>query len=173
MTIRLAQLVYWVATAWLVLLPLGAAYLLFDINYLGQIGRENLNLPIQWFSVDNWQLYALWVLTALYAFLGYLGVYFLRRAFKSFAQGQWFDSRNSRSLRAFALLLVLQGIVKPIHLALASVLLSWNHPPGERVLSISVGSNELVLICSGVVLWVLSDLLVRGMRADAENRQFV
>ena len=173
MTIRLAGLIYWAASAWLVVLPLGAAWLLLDVATLATVARQNLPLPVQWFSVESWQWYALWALTVAYAAIGYAGVVFLRRAFQSFARGQWFDEENSRSLRGFALLLVAQGIAKPVHFAAASVLLSWGHPPGERVLSISVGSSELVLIMSGVVMWVLADLLLAGMRADAENRQFV
>ena len=173
MTIKLAGLVYWVASAWLIAMPVGAVYVLIDIDVLTRITRQNLGLPIQWFSVDAWQWYAVWAVTLGYLAIGYCGVYYLRRAFRSFAQGQWFDTDNSRSLRLFAIFLVAQGITKPLHYAACSVLLSWNHPPGERMLSLSVGSNELVLIVSGLVVWVLADLLLAGIKADTENRQFV
>ncbi|MEM9404127.1 MAG: DUF2975 domain-containing protein [Pseudomonadota bacterium] len=173
MTIKLARLVQWAATAWLIALPLGAVYVLTDIDVLIRLAQRNLGLPIQWFSVDTWQWYAVWAATLGYLAIGYWGVYYLRRAFASFARGQWFDKDNSRSLRLFAIFLVTQGLAKPLHFGACSVLLSWNHPAGERMLSLSAGSNELVLIVSGLVVWVLADLLLAGIEADTENRQFV
>jgi hypothetical protein len=65
------------------------------------------------------------------------------------------------------------GLARPIHFSLASVVLSINHAPGDRNLSISVGSNVAILVIAGFILWVLADLLVERIRADAENRQFV
>ncbi|MEL7450525.1 MAG: DUF2975 domain-containing protein [Pseudomonadota bacterium] len=173
MTIKLARLVYWAASAWLVALPIGALYSLTDINLLARLAQLNLGLPIQWFTVATWQWYGLWAVSVAYLAVGYAGIYFLRRAFRSFASGQWFDTDNSRSLRLFAIFLVAQGFVKPLHHAASSVVLSWNHPPGQGMLSLSAGSHELVLIVSGLVVWVLADLLLAGIRADSENRQFV
>ena len=69
--------------------------------------------------------------------------------------------------------MILQGVAKPVHFALASVILSLKHPAGERLLSISIGSDVAVLMIAGFILWVLADLLVEGSKADTENRQFV
>ena len=173
MTIKLARLVYWAASAWLVALPVGAIYFLTDIDRLARIAQTNFGVPIQWFTVATWQWYALWAMTVAYVAVSYAGVFFLRRAFRAFSQGQWFDTDNSRSLRLFAIFLVAQGLAKPLHFAACSVLLSWNHSPDERLVSLSASTNELVLIVSGLVVWVLADLLLAGIRADTENRQFV
>ena len=173
MTVRIATLVYWLCTALLVLLPLGALFLLVDIERFAQLASRHLNLPIQWHTVTVAQWYGLWVLAALYAAIGYTGTVFLRRAFRSFAHGAWFDADSSRNLRVFSVLLAVQGIAKPVQFALAGIVLSLQHPPGGKVLAVSVGSNEATLVVAGMILWVLSDLLVAGTRADAENRQFV
>ena len=173
MTRKLAALVAWFCAAWLVVLPVAALYLLIDIDTFGSLAVENLPLPIQWFTVSSGQWFALWGVTALYLALGYAGAWYLRLAFTSFARGEWFDAENSRHLRRYAALLILQGLAKPLHFALASVILSLNHPPGEKVLSLFVGSSEAVFVIAGCVMWVLADLLVEGTKADAENRQFV
>ena len=173
MTRNLAALVTWLCTAWLLLLPAAALYFLFNIDGLGALAAANLALPIQWFTVERAQWFALWAITALYLSLGYAGVWFLRKAFRSFARGNWFNEQNSRHLRRYASLLILPGFTKPLHFALASVVLSLKHPPGERVLSISFGSTEVMLVSAGLIFWVLADLLVKGSDADAENRQFV
>ena len=173
MTRKLAALVASLCTAWLVALPAAVLYFLVNIDSFGSLAVSNLALPIQWHTVDRGQWYSLWGISALYLMIGYAGAWYLRRAFLSFAGGDWFDLQNSRHLRRSAALLIIQGIAKPVHFGLASVVLSLNHPPGERLLSISVGSNEAVVIIAGFILWVLADLLVEGTKADAENRQFV
>ena len=173
MTRRLATLVCWLANAWIVLLPLGLLYALVDFSTFQDLVRQKTSLAIQWPTVAHGQWLALWLLTAAYLAVGYVAVINLRRAFASFARGEWFDADNSRHLRAFSLLLIAQACAKPVHHALASVLLSWQHAPGTRILSISFDSSTLALLASGLVMWVMSDLLVVGMRADAENKQFV
>lgn len=173
MTLKLAKLISWITTLWLIGLPLGALYLLFNFDGLSLLAQDNLHLPIRWDTVVSWQWYTLWMLTVVYMAVGLAGVYFLRKAFSSFAKGHWFDLENSASLRAFAILLIVQGLAKPVYNTIASVLLSWNHPAGQKVLAITVGSYELVLVTSGIVMWVLCDLLVDGIKARKENQQFV
>ncbi|MEM0955355.1 MAG: hypothetical protein AAGI24_14540 [Pseudomonadota bacterium] len=173
MTQKLAAIVYWFATVWMLALPVMAGLSLVAFERFQGLAMNTIGLPIRWQSVAPWQWYSLWVATLVYLCVGYLGVIYLRRAFASFAQGQWFDAENSRNLRMFSLLLIMQAIAKPLHQGVMSVLLSWNHPPGEKMLSIALGSNELALFVGGLVMWVMSDLLVAGMRADAENKQFV
>ncbi|MEE4662162.1 MAG: hypothetical protein V2J89_16955 [Halieaceae bacterium] len=173
MTRKLAGLVCWLANLWIVMLPVAVLYTAVDFNLFQGLAREKLTLAIQWSTVAHWQWLALWLLTVAYLGIGYLGVINLRCAFVSFARGQWFNADNSRYLRAFSLLLIAQACAKPVHHALASVLLSWQHAPGTRILSIAFDSDTLVLLASGLVMWVMSDLLVVGMRADAENKQFV
>ncbi len=173
MTQKLAALVAGLCVIWLVALPIAAVYLLIDIEQFGLLAKENLKMPIQWFTVGKGQWFGLWTVTAMYLGVGYLGTWYLYQAFRSFARGAWFDEGNSRHLRRYAGLLMLQAILSPLHFSLASVILSINHPPGQKLLSVLAGSKELTMIAAGLILWVLADLLVKGIRADAENRQFV
>ena len=173
MTRNLASVVAWLCTAWLLVLPVAALYYVVRLDRFGTLAAANLALPIQWHTVTSGQWLVLWGVTVVFLSLGYAGTWYLRKAFVSFARGDWFNVDNSRCLRLFAALLILQGFAKPVHFGLASVILSLNHPPGDRLLSISFGSNELVFVIAGFVMWVLSDLLVEGTRAEAENRQFV
>jgi actin-like ATPase involved in cell morphogenesis len=48
-----------------------------------------------------------------------------------------------------------------------------NHPAGQKILSISFGSDEIKVIALAMILWVMSDLLVIGNKLDSENKQFV
>ena len=173
MSRRLSLVIAWGCSILLVLVPTVAVLLLFSLQNFAEVAQANLKIPIQWWTVSATQWYALWFLTAAYASIGLIGLYFLRRAFKNFASGEFFNAENSRDLRRFSIFLIAQTIATPIHLALASLLLSLNHPPGQKLLSISLGSNEFQAIGVALVLWVLSDLLVEGGKLHVENKLFV
>ena len=159
--------------ALLMTIPLIALYFLINIEQFAAIARHNLSLPIQWQTVSDIQWYSLWLLTLLYVATGLAGLYFLRRAFSNFAKGQLFNNSNSRDLRLFSVLLFAQALAKPVHFSIASVLLSMNHPAGEKMLSVYFGSDELKMIALAMILWVMSDLLVRGSKLESENKQFI
>lgn len=173
MTRRLSLTIAWGATALLILLPLAALYGLANLEAFANLARDEWDLPVQWATVTASQWYGLWALMVAYLAIGALGLYFLRRAFLNFAAGELFNGANSRDLKRFSGLLLLQACAMPLYVGLASLLLSMNHPPGEAFLSLSFGSNEVKAIAVGLVLWVLSDLLVEGARLQQENRQFV
>jgi hypothetical protein len=150
-----------------------ALYFLVSIDEFAEFTQESIGLPIDWSTVVSWQWYALWAITFLYMTIGMAGLYFLRRPFAKFARGELFNSANSRNLHRFSILLFVQAIAKPIHFALSSVLLSANHDAGNKMLSISVGSNEVRMIAVAIVFWVVSNLLIEGCKMQSENRQFV
>jgi hypothetical protein len=70
-------------------------------------------------------------------------------------------------------LLFAQALAKPLHFSISSVLLSLNHPAGQKMLSASFGSNEVKVIALAMMLWVISDLLVQGSKLESENKQFI
>lgn len=170
---RISLLIAWSCSALLVLVPVAALFYLVDLDAFGELVRRSIALPVRWRTVSDSQWYALWALLALYVSIGLAGLYFLRRAFANFARGELFNPDNSRDLRRFSILLLVQALSTPVNHALASVLLSLHHPPGQKMLSLSFGSGELKAIGISLVLWTMSSLLVEGSRLQAENRQFV
>lgn len=157
----------------LVLAVVAALYFLINIDAFALLAERTLGLPIYWQSVNTAQWYGLWLLSVLYLSVGLAGLYFLRRAFINFARGELFNQDNSRDLRLFSIFLFAQALAKPLHFALSSVLLSLNHPAGQKMLSITLGSGELKVIALGMILWVMSDLLVKASTLESENKQFV
>lgn len=173
MTQNLSRMIVWGCNLILLAVPAGAVYLLADLSAFSNLAANNLPLPIQWHTVAGHQWYLAWLATALYLAVGLLGLVFLRRAFVNFARGEMFNEQNSRNFRRFAILLFVQALAKPVHLAVLSVILSWNHPAGQSLVSIAFGANELRNVALGAVLWVMSDLLVAGSKLRAENQAFV
>ncbi len=157
----------------LITAPFIALYFLINIDLFAAMTRSNLSLPIQWQTVSEIQWYSLWLLTVFYIAIGLAGLYFLRRAFSNFAKGQLFNHSNSRDLRLFSILLFAQALAKPLHFSISSVLLSMNHPAGQKMLSVSFGSDEVKVVALAMILWAMSDLLVRGCKLENENKQFI
>lgn len=166
-------LVTWNCLLVMVVAPLAAVYLFIDIDAFATLAMNNLRMSIQWETVTTGQWWGLWVVTALHLGVGVCSLFFLRRAFVNFSRGEFFNQSNSRDLRMFAVLLFVQAFTRPLHTALSSVLLSWNHPPGQKMLAVSFGSGEVQTIILAVILWVICDLLVRGGELEQENKQFV
>ncbi|MBU2985477.1 hypothetical protein KO528_08940 [Saccharophagus degradans] len=91
----------------------------------------------------------------LFCFLaatGVIGLYFLRRAFSNFAKGELFTLSNSRDLKLFSIFLFIQTLAKPLHFSLTSILLSMNHPAGQKMLSVSLGSGEIKVFSLAMIL---------------------
>ena len=168
MTRRFSLLIAWGCTALLIVTPLAAVYFLLNLQAFAALTKKSIGL-----AIVDWQWYALWGSTLLYLAIGLAGLYFLRRPFTNFARGELFNLANSRNLRRFSILLFAQALLKPLHFALSSVLLSVNHGAGNKVLSISFGSGEVRMIAIALVFWVMSNLLIEGGKLQAENRQFV
>ena len=173
MTQQFSRLIALGSTIILIIIPCIALYFLMNMALFMAITKSNFGLPIQWQTVSDIQWYGLWLLTAFYVALGLAGLYFLRRAFSNFAKGQLFNHRNSRDLRLFSILLFAQALAKPLHLTIASILLSINHSAGQKMLVVSFGSNEIKVIGLAMILWIMSDLLVQGSQLESENKQFI
>lgn len=173
MTKRFSFVIAWGCVATLLAVPAITIFLFFRIDVLSTLASQAIPFPIQWTGVTTGQWYGFWLLTVLYVTPGLLGLYYLRRAFANFAKGELFTASNSQDLRRFAILLFIQAIAGPVHLALSSVLLSLHHPAGQKMLTIMIGSNEIKVIALAMMLWVLSDLLVKASELEHENRQFV
>jgi len=173
MTRQFSRLIAWGCMAILITVPITALYFLINIEQFAAMARSNLGLTIQWQTVSSIQWYSLWLLTVFYIATGLASLYFLRRAFSNFAKGQLFNHSNSRDLRMFSILLFAQALAKPLHFSISSVLLSMNHPAGQKILSVSFGSGEVKMIALAMILWVMSDLLVKGSKLENENKQFI
>jgi len=148
-------------------------WFLFNIDGFASLAKSNIGMPIIWDTVEQWQWYALWLISLLFILIGLVGLYFLHQAFAKIAQGELFNLANSTNIKRFSILLLVQVIAKPVCFSMSSVLLSWNHPAGEKMLSVLFGSQEILTLGLAMMLWGISDLLITGSKLQSENQQFI
>ena len=173
MSKKFSYLIFWGSLATIFLTIIALLSFLIKIDWFAEIAQTNLRMPIYWTTVKAWQWYLLWASTTAFLAIGLFGLYFLHCAFKKISTGELFNLANSLNIRRFAILLFVQTAAKPIYLSFTSVILSLNHPKGEKMLSLTFGSQELTMLALAMIFWVVSDVLVAGCKLQAENRQFI
>ena len=173
MTRYFSLVITWGCRLLMVALPVTSIYLLLDQPAFTRMVASTTGLRVRWETVEPVQLYALWLLVTIYYALSVFGLNFLSRAFSSFARGDRFNTANSRNLRLFSILLFIQALVTPLLFAISSVVLSLNHPAGEHMLAVRMGSPEITRAVLAMIFWTTSELLLEGSRLEEENRLFV
>jgi len=173
MSRRFPLLISWGCVAIILLATITMILFFINIDWFAGVAKSNMGMPIIWGTVEQWQWYSLWLISLLYILIGLFGLYYLHLAFAKIAQGELFNSTNSTNIKRFSVLLFVQMIAKPIYFSLTSVLLSLNHPAGEKMLLVSFGSQEILTLGLAMMLWVISDLLITGSKLQSENQQFI
>lgn len=57
--------------------------------------------------------------------------------------------------------------------AVGTVIVSWNNPPGQQEIAVSVGSADVIMLVAGATLLMLGWAMKEATRIADENRQFV
>lgn len=97
----------------------------------------------------------------------------LRRAFAEVSRGDLFGTAAAHHLRRAGALFMVNAAAMLLGRPVVALILSIDMPPGERFISIGVGTPELlVLLLSGVVT-VFGHLMAVAAEVDDENRRFV
>lgn len=93
--------------------------------------------------------------------------------FGEYLCGAVFSPRALACLRRFGALLVALAVVQPLSQALMSVAISWDNPPGQRVLSIAISSNDYALVLGALVFVAIARVMTEAARVAEENEGFV
>lgn len=97
----------------------------------------------------------------------------LRAMFGLYQAGEIFSIGSARCLKQFAATVLLQVLLAPLAGAAHSVIVTFDNPPGERMLTLSFGSAEYSAILLGGLLLVIAWVMGEGAKLADENRQFV
>jgi hypothetical protein len=97
----------------------------------------------------------------------------LWRLFARYRRGDMLSAGTARVFAAFAWGVVALALMHIVGFALMSVALSWDNPPGQRLLRVTVEWKDYVLLLLGAALVAVARVMVRAAAAEEENRSFV
>ena len=117
------------------------------------------------FAIDGalpyWQRAGGFLIAMLPTAAALYGLFALRRLFRLYAEGQVFSPANTRAFRRFALAVFAFALARPIAFTLTVLLLTIDNPPGQRMLSFSLGDGDLLALFLGglflVIAWVMDE----------------
>lgn len=101
------------------------------------------------------------------------GVWHLRQLFGLYTTGMLFTPANAKHLHTFAAMLLITVVTSPIIDILQSVVLTMNHPEGERSLSINLSSADLTTLFLAGVMFAIAWIMREGHRLAEENAEFI
>lgn len=104
---------------------------------------------------------------------GLAALWVARRLFLGYAQGEIFSARSARRLGSIGCLLLIAVVGGILSRTLAVLALTWENPPGERQLAITLGSQDFGLAVLALLLMVVGWILGEAARLADENRQFI
>lgn len=103
----------------------------------------------------------------------YWGLISIRQFLKACCAEEYLSSQNSRYIKRLAFGLLGTALLSPISCSILSVLLTLHNPPGQKMLTIGINSNQIILAGVGGLLLVLANLIHRASLIAEENAQIV
>lgn len=160
-------------TAYLFGAPL--LWLLVWLNFetLGPQWGAVSNLPLQPEFIGVWNKLLGATITLIPILLMIRGVHHLKKLFVEFRQGELFSESGAAHLHVFAKMLFITMLIAPFMGALLSIVLTMNHPAGERAVVFSIGSANLSQLFIAGTLFAITWTLREGYRLRQENEAFV
>ncbi len=100
----------------------------------------------------------------------WLGLFFLRAAFRNYTQGQIFVFENAMSYQKLGWLFFLSALlIQPLGGLGMILVATLSNPPGHRYISLSFGTPNLESIFCGVILIIISWVMIEGHRLQSEQ----
>lgn len=96
-----------------------------------------------------------------------------RLCFIGFVRGQTFSLGAVRHLRGFAAGLLVSAVAGLLAPVLISVLLTLGAPPGQRALSLAIGSNEALMLLFAGIVWQIAHVMAEAAALAEDHAQIV
>ncbi|WP_282605873.1 DUF2975 domain-containing protein [Pelagibius sp. Alg239-R121] len=154
-------------------LPLILALVWTNLEHLGPEVLAQLPSQVRFEALGPGTLLLGFAINLLPVIVLIYGLIQLRRLFTSYSQGIIFSSEQAGRLRKFALASILSVCVQILSNSLLSVVLTFNNPPGNRQLAVSLSSDQLGTIFLGAVFLVIAWIMGEASRIAEDNAQIV
>ena len=98
-----------------------------------------------------------------------LGAYYLMRLFQLYEQGHIFKLANVRCFRNLSRVLIAWFVAGIVHRSLLSVALTLHNPPGQRIITLELGSPDLTALLLGGILAVIAWVMEEGRKLQEDQ----
>jgi hypothetical protein len=98
-----------------------------------------------------------------------IGGYHLVRLFRLYEQGQIFRDSNVRCFKKLSRVLIWWFAAGIVHNSLLSVVLTLHTPPGQRMITVELGSPDLTALLLGAILAVIAWVMEEGRRLQEDQ----
>ena len=105
--------------------------------------------------------------------IGLYGLWHLRQTFLESAHGRSFSMVSVDGFRRFAWAVLFYVISVPIMKAALSVVLSFHNPPGQKVLTLEFGSDDVIGLFLAGLLVAVGHIFSEARAIAEENASFV
>jgi len=154
--------------ALLFLVPIGNAVFWMAVNHLPDVARRECLPYVDVFPLP-WSALLMGFLTSMLPVgVGLYGVYCLSRLFRLYEHGQVFLAENVYWYKRLSRVLLWSCLAGILCRCLLSVVLTLHNPPGQRMISLSLSSDDLNLLLLGGVLAVIAWVMDEGRRLQEE-----
>lgn len=96
-----------------------------------------------------------------------------RGLFLRIANGQAIATETGFDLRQIGAMVALYAMTTPVMKTLTTLALTIGNPPGQKILAVSLSSNELTFGLLGALILVLGHVMGEAARIADDNRQIV
>ena len=144
----------------------------FFPDYAVRIAKSQVEVQVL-APLGSWArlAFVLWDVPSLAMIL--MTLYRLWQLFGEYLQLRVFGEDALSSLRSAARWILAAAVYSPIYRAGLSVIVSWQNGPGRRELTVNLGSDDYLMLVTGVVLLAISSVMVEAARIAKDNEGFV
>ena len=158
------------------LLTLATTLYWMGFNYFPDFSREALRsqLPVNvGDTLPFWALLLGYVLTLMQLSIVIYGLAQLRRLFGLYEKGRIFEHENVACLRKVSLAVIVWAATKTVFGALVGIAVTLPNPPGQRMLTLGVDSDQVLALFAGFALLTISWVMEEGRKVQAEQSLIV
>lgn len=98
-----------------------------------------------------------------------VGAYYLMRLFRLYERGQIFGPANVRCFRILSRVLIWWFVAGIVHKSLLSLALTLHNPPGQRMITLEIGSPDLTALLLGAILAVIAWVMEEGRKLQEDQ----
>ncbi|WP_114784015.1 DUF2975 domain-containing protein [Vibrio tetraodonis] len=164
----------------LVLLPIATIYFWLTVQTSSDVLNETGIIQLS-YDIDAYIHQPLTLQTRLLALLAsglpcgilFYALVLLKRLFRSYENAEIFTLQTVKYYRQLGLVFFYWAIGGFIYSGLISVALSFNNPPGERVLSLSFSGLDVMVIFCGCIVLVISHVMHQAQQIADEQKHTI